>query len=148
MVAILSGTWPPDISICVYILELMSMSSDKNRLDGLLQTLSARYRRWTLYTLLNREVGTLDELVTLIRSLNEATGGENIDETKITIQLQQIHLPKLADAGFIEYDSRSGDILLTEKANGVREQIRTIEQWEDPAIRTQLSDVDTFQNNG
>lgn len=126
----------------------MNILHDKNYLDELLQTLSARYRRWTLYTLLNREVGTLDELVSLIHSLNEATGGENINETRITIQLQQIHLPKLADAGFIEYDSRSGDILLTEKANGLREQIRTIEQWEDPAIRTQLSDADTFQSNG
>lgn len=126
----------------------MKTSSDKIRLDELLQTLSARYRRWTLYTLLNRELGTLDELVSLIRSLNETTAGENIDETRITIQLQQIHLPKLADAGFIEYDLRSGDILLTEKANGLREQIRTIEQWEDPSIRTQLSDADTSPSNG
>lgn len=126
----------------------MKTPSDKIRLDELLQTLSARYRRWTLYTLLNQELGTLDELVSLIRSLNETTAGENIDETRITIQLQQIHLPKLADAGFIEYDLRSGDILLTEKANGLREQIRTIEQWEDPAIRTQLSDADTSPSNG
>lgn len=123
------------------------METDKNRLDECMQTLSAQYRRWTLYTLLNGEVGTLNELVSLIRSLNEITGGENVDETRIMIQLQQIHLPKLADAGFIEFDSRSGDIVLTEKANAFREQIRTVEQWEEPAIQTQLCDADTFQSN-
>lgn len=131
----------------VYILELINILTYKSCLDEYVQTLSARYRRWTLYTLLNGEVGTLNELVSLIRSLNKTTGGENVDETRITVQLQQIHLPKLADAGFIEFDSRSGDIVLTEKANGFREQIRTIEQWEDPAIRIQLSDADTTQSN-
>lgn len=123
------------------------MKSDKYRLDERLQMLSARYRRWTLYTLLNGEVGTVNELVSLIRSLNETIPGEYADETRVAIQLHQIHLPKLADAGFIEYDSRSGDIVLTEKANELREQLRTIEQWEDPAIRTRLSDANASQGN-
>lgn len=131
----------------MHVLEVTSMKTDKIRLDECLQTLSARYRRWTLYTLLNGEGGTFNELVAVSRSLNEITAGENVDETRIAIQLQQIHLPKLAEAGFIEFDLRSGEIVLTEKANAFREQIRTVEQWEDPAIRTRLSDADTSQSS-
>lgn len=109
-------------------------------LDETLQILAANYRRWVLYLLLNRDVGTLEELVPLLWLLSEAAGGDRVDETRLTIQLQQIHLPKLADAGLIEYDHRTGDIALTEKANAVREQLATIERWEEPAVRAEIQE--------
>lgn len=60
------------------------------------------------------------------------------DETKLTIQLQQIHLPKLADVGLLEYDPRSGAIALGELSEELREQLAIIETWEDRAVRAEI----------
>lgn len=107
-------------------------------LDDTLQLLAAHHRRWILYVLLNRDVGSLTELVPLILSLTEAATNQNVEETKLTIQLQQIHLPKLADAGLIEYDHRSGDIVLTEKSDAIEEQIETVKRWEEPSVQAEI----------
>lgn len=67
--------------------------------------------------------GHLIELnVNLLRSIREIGDGE---ETKLTIRLQQIRFPKLADADIIEYDHRSGDITRTEKSDTIGKQIET-----------------------
>lgn len=116
----------------------MSQTTAEIDLDDAFLILAARYRRWTLYAMLSRDVGRLDELVPLIGLLSEAAGGERIDETRITIQLQQIHLPKLADAGLIEYDHRSGDITPTEKADELREKLAIVERWEEPTVRAEI----------
>lgn len=116
----------------------MSQTTAEIDLDDAFLILAAHYRRWTLYAMLSRDVGRLDELVPLIGLLSEAASGERIDETRITIQLQQIHLPKLADAGLIEYDHRSGDITPTEKADELREQLAIVERWEEPTVRAEI----------
>lgn len=118
----------------------MSQTTTELDLDEILRILAANYRRWILYLLLNRDVGTLEELVPLLWLLSEAAGDDRVDETRLTIQLQQIHLPKLADAGLIEYDHRTGDIALTEKADAVREQLATIKRWEEPAVRAEIQE--------
>lgn len=107
-------------------------------LDETLQVLAAHYRRWTLYVLLSRDVGSLTELVPLIWMLTEAATGERVSETKLTIQLQQIHLPRLADAGLINYDHRSGDITLTERSDEIREQIETVKTCEEPSVQAEI----------
>lgn len=107
-------------------------------LDETLQLLAAHHRRWILYVLLRRDVDSISDLVPLIWTLNEAATGEHVEETKLTIQLQQVHLPKLADAGLIEYDHRSGDIALTEKSDEIREQLETIKTWEEPSVRAEI----------
>lgn len=107
-------------------------------LDDTLQVLAAHHRRWILYVLLSRDVSSLTELVPLISSLTEAATNEDVEETKLTIQLQQIHLPKLADAGLIEYDHRSGDLALTGKSDAIREQVETIKTWEKPSVQAEI----------
>lgn len=108
-------------------------------LDEMLGVLASRYRRWILYELMDRESGRIDELIPTIKVLNEAANNDHIDTTRIEMQLHQVHFPKLAEAGFIDYDHRSGDFAHTEKFNEIRDQLEIIETWEPPAVRAEIN---------
>lgn len=109
-------------------------------LDESLQLLSSRYRRWLLYVLMEREAGGLTELIPVLWVLSMVTNGKGISKRQISIKLQQIHLPKLNDAGFIDYDRRNGDIVLSERSDELREMLVAVEKWEEPAVQAKLQE--------
>lgn len=111
--------------------------SDINRtgeLDDILHVLAVYYRRWILYALMERERTTIDAVASELRTIDKAVTGETLTETRIMIRLHHIDLPKLADAGLIEYDRRNGDIILTNDSDELRNLLMTTKKWDDPAV--------------
>lgn len=107
-------------------------------LDETLRVLASHDRRWILYAMMNREIDTFDELTSVLWTLSEAVNDEAVNKTQITIQLQQIHLPKLVDAGLIEHDPRNDRIVSTEKFDKFRDRLEVLEKWEDPAVQATI----------
>ena len=73
------------------------------QLDELLALLANTHRRDLLYTLNGRTTTSIDGLAQVL-----ATHDAALDSDAAAIELDHIHLPKLADAGLVEYDRRSG----------------------------------------
>lgn len=76
--------------------------------DQLLDTLSDNLQRELIHYFENvttDEIASLDEVVAHIDQRVPGTNPENLRTT-----LHHAHLPKLTGRGWIEYDSRSGDI--------------------------------------
>jgi hypothetical protein len=101
-------------------------------LDETLSVLAVPYRRWLLYLLLGREMTTIDEVASELHTIDEAVPGETVTETLITTRLHHTDLPKLVDAGLIEYDHRNGDIVLLEDSEELQDLLETLQQWEAP----------------
>ncbi len=81
-------------------------------LDTVFDLLSARRRRYVIYYLVDMDDDTVDcdSLVEHVASLEADTdpSAERID--RIAADLYQIHLPKLDDAGVVDFDSRSDTV--------------------------------------
>lgn len=81
-------------------------------LNAILELLAHHHRRWILRVLSDASdhTATLDGLVEhLIKQETERTG-EQLGRDQIEMQLHHIHLPKLTEAGVIEYDTRSQEL--------------------------------------
>lgn len=91
-------------------------SLDTARLNESFDLLTHPYRRYTLYYLTTEsEVVDIDALATAIATWDEdrrADGGA--DSKAVTVALHHCHLPKLADAGLIAFDAKTGTIELEE----------------------------------
>lgn len=101
------------------------MSDLDRSLDDLLKLLADRRRRYVLYYLDDAEddVVTLDELSDHVADRREAWSA-NTDGTgvvaleRVRVGLHHNHLPRLADAGLIDYDGRT----------------QTVRNWREPAL--------------
>lgn len=77
--------------------------------------LSSRRRRFLLYHFLENDHANLTEIALQIAAWEEDTSIEDVSEDlhqQVKIALVHNHLPRLADHGLIEYDTRSGDIVV------------------------------------
>lgn len=88
--------------------------------DTLFSLLSNPRRRFVLQYL-NRvdEPVTLQDLATEVAAWENETDPENLtdkQQKRLYVSLYQTHIPKLEEAGIIEYDSDSGEITLTNQA--------------------------------
>lgn len=94
-------------------------------LDVVFDLLSAKRRRRVLYYLLDEaEATTLGELATHLAALENEKSVEAVNATerkRVYIALYQCHLPKLDDAGVIDYESDRGDVELTPLAGELLE---------------------------
>lgn len=109
-------------------------------LSRLLDVLSSRRRRRALYYLREHEVVDIDELVRHLAterpdSLATTTADERIAETETTV----IHsdLPKLRDAGTVEYDSRTGTIRYRQSSRILRILLRVCSEFDEPSVRSE-----------
>lgn len=86
-------------------------------LDELFDVLSDRRRRFVLYHLGDAGGSTTrDALVDRIAAREAADGdGDGPNREHVVAELHHVHLPRLSDAGLIEYDQRNGDVVVTEK---------------------------------
>jgi DNA-binding transcriptional ArsR family regulator len=78
------------------------MCADKT--DTYIQLVADQRRRRILQTLREAESASVDELADQLA----ADGGDSAEQ--ISVDLHHNHLPKLADANVVEYDSRSNAV--------------------------------------
>jgi len=80
-----------------------------DRVDEVLALLADARRRRVLYELRDRsdDVATLDELVDALLPEEDGAADDPAHE-RVAASLCHHHLPKLADAGVVQYDERSG----------------------------------------
>lgn len=81
-------------------------------LDAILSLLSDRHRRDLLRYLMESDDRTCthDKCIGYITRQEEQRRGERPGHDEIAAALYHIHIPKLSDAGVIEYDGRSQEI--------------------------------------
>lgn len=81
---------------------------DRVGLDEQLGLLTDVERRGTVQCLSSGpEVMELDALVDCV----VACQGESVDRERVTLRLHHIHLPRLADAGVVQYEAEAGLVL-------------------------------------
>lgn len=99
--------------------------------------LSNRRRRWVLHYLKQSDDGQVElrPLVDTIASWEYETPAEELPWKKrkrVYTALRQSHLPKLADAGVIEYDRDRGEVLLTDDGRTVRMYLEYVPENDIP----------------
>lgn len=104
-------------------------ATESAALDSVFQALSDRRRRYVLYylTQVERDVVERADLVVAIRRIEAATpgSGEPAPADRVAADLHHNHLPRLAEAGFLDYDRRQGTVRYTETP--------ALEEWVDHA---------------
>jgi len=99
--------------------------------------LSNRRRRWVLHFLKQCDNGRVDlrTLVDTLSSWEYDTPPEELPWKKrkrIYTALRQSHLPKLDDAGVIEYDRNRGEVALTDDGQKVRMYLEYVPENDIP----------------
>lgn len=87
--------------------------------DAVFRALSETERRYVLYYLRTRNSVTVEELATVLAGWLGARGDESgvvtpADRAQVRTKLHHVHLPRLADEGFVRYDGVSGEVELAE----------------------------------
>ena len=99
------------------------MSDEQLSRDQVFDILSSPRRRYVLYYL--REYGGPVELTDLAEKLAAWENDTTVEELppqarkRVYVSLYQTHVPKLQEAGLIEYDSDSGQLSLSERESPV-----------------------------
>lgn len=95
-----------------------------DELDNVLSTLSHRHSRAVChyYRFYSAEVASVDDLVQFISEYDERA----TDKNAVEVRLHHVALPKLADAGFIDYDPRSETVRYREP--------EPVEMWLDHVV--------------
>lgn len=111
--------------------------SDELTRDQIFTVLSNRRRRWVLHYLKGCEEQRIDlrTLVDTIAAWEYETSAEDLPWKKrkrIYTALRQSHLPKLDDAGVIEYDRDRGEVALTDDAETVRMYLEYVPENDIP----------------
>ncbi|QSX00076.1 DUF7344 domain-containing protein [Haloterrigena alkaliphila] len=109
-------------------------------LSRLLDALSSRRRRHALYYLREHELVDVDELARHLAterpdSPATTTAGDRIAEMETTV----IHsdLPKLRDAGILEYDPRTGTIRYRQSSRILRLLLRVCSEFDEPSVQSE-----------
>jgi DNA-binding transcriptional ArsR family regulator len=107
--------------------------------DDLFEVLSNRRRRYVLHYLCRREEESveLSDLVTQVAAWENGTDPEQLsydDRKSVHISLYQHHVPKMDEAGVVDYDQRGGVVELRVDPDEIAGFLRTFERtgirWE------------------
>jgi len=114
-----------------------AMGSSPPRLaeDQFYRALASSRPRHLLYYLLENEKCAVEELASVLSGWEATTTGTmytSADRSAIFLQLLHNHLPRLADAGLIDYDSNSGTVQLESLHPQVTDIIRRSVEAEQP----------------
>ena len=94
---------------------MVEADSETHTYDCVAHLPSASRCGYVLYYLMKNRRGTIDELSKRLTLWEAETTNDDVskgDRERIAISLVHNHLPRLADHNIIEYDQRSGDIVL------------------------------------
>jgi hypothetical protein len=76
--------------------------------SALLETLADNIRREVIHYFENFTSDEVASLGTIVSHIEARV--PNVDDTELRVSLRHIHLPKLEQRGWIEYDERTNDI--------------------------------------
>ena len=98
-----------------------TVSSESLTRDSIMEVLSNQRRRFTIHVLKQRSgdavpLYDLAEQVACWENRKDSNELSYKERQRVQNALRQFHLPKMADAGFVEFDSRAGTVELTEAA--------------------------------
>lgn len=80
--------------------------------NAVLDVLAHHHRREILKVLINSDTNTVefDEIIPQICSRETSRVGSYPSRNQISTEFHHVHLPKLTDAGVVEYDSRTKEL--------------------------------------
>ena len=105
-----------------------------DRMEAACSLLAKSERRYALYQLAEREEAHIEDLVKQVAAWErgEPVGAiERETRQRVYVSLVHNHLPRLADYDIVDYDLRSGDIVLTEGFEDVRPLLEQFRQTEE-----------------
>lgn len=103
--------------------------------DQFYRALASRHRRRVLAYLLEENDSDIEELATVLSGWEATTGGTMqtpADRRKFRLGLFHNHLPRLADAGLIDYEAQTGSVQLDSLHPRVADIIRQSVRTEQP----------------
>ena len=114
----------------------MSTSDTELTQDDVFEILSSPRRRYLLYHLRQRkEPVELTELAEHVAAWENDVEPDELttqERKRVYVSLYQTHVPKLDDAGIVEYDADSGLVTLTQRASRIDSYLEEDEtmQWQ------------------
>lgn len=111
----------------------MSESPPRVGLNAVFDLLSDDYRRYVLYYLNENGDAPIEELATYIR---ERESGEAVDDDALhglVVQLHHNHLPRLDDAGMVDYEEGRMRARLGPNATDLSPLFDAAKEIDDPA---------------
>lgn len=87
---------------------VQALAIDRSRLDDVLDLLADHHRRYTLYYLVSTDAEVLDYDQVCEYLANDCPTEEDVQEQRVLLHHKT--LPRLAEAGVVDFDSRSETI--------------------------------------
>lgn len=110
-----------------------------SRMEAACSLLAESERRYLLYQLAENRRGNLEEIVSRIAAWEREDDDRSLDSDhrqRVYVSLAHNHLPRLADYDIIDYDLRSGDVVLKDGFDDIRPLLEQFKQTEEkPEIR-------------
>lgn len=112
---------------------------DHPRVDRVFSSLAAPRRRFILDYLMDVEAGraSFDELVDHV--IEEETHSPAPDREAVETALHHTHLPKLADAGFVDVDRENGVVTTTDRTRQTEPYLAFARNWPAEAEQAELT---------
>lgn len=100
--------------------------------------LSSTRRRGVLYAVDRGDETAVEELADTIASWQ----GSDAEASSVRVSLVHTHLPKLADAGVVEYDRDRGTVELTRRAGDLEPYLACVHDYETtPSSRRRVTEL-------
>ena len=116
-------------------------------LDDAFALLANAQRRHLLYRLQDSSYATVESLAQTLAAVETETSVRAVpDETvdRVAISLVHEHLPRLADAGVVEFDARSGDVVTADRFDALAPFVERAQSFEGSTDSTDPSMLATL----